>query len=558
MDKCKSCSNAPEYCGVCRPLDNGTRQCCGLDNSCCKGKITRELCASCYDNLTGQIRQFNKREESLIEELKEEQKKRDEQMREATSRTEESLLSVQAMQLQLGEKDKERDSLVQTLEVTKQDLQNSRLQLLKKDNKIDSLGRELDIASESILELRGKLESSNEFITDFERQLEERIQNPLGGDAVQTLCQTLCETVRNEMRSFRPQSDSFPPKREVYQPGPDHRTLERTLFFDSMVPQNTWQNLTESVDIVEVKEEVKEKAEDEDEDEEVVCKEVKGDPVCHQDDSLEVKEEPHEESPEKDQPPASGWRKHFSLSDYKNGLLLVGDTKPHKKELTELHGRWNHKLDGWVFSKKRQGSIETFLESVASKIAEKEASDKRKEERKAKRPSKLKYNEEMRVYVDPNYEILFHPETKAAFAHIDDDDYILPLSKLQITLLDRKGYAVMDKRERKKYLEEYLEKATPLTEKLVEHPKLDDYMILESYPYLFTSDKVAFCKLEAEECQPLSEDDISWLKKNDFETLSKRDRRREIHKVEGYLQELKDSDSSDSDSESDVDLSDSD
>ncbi len=571
--KCKTCANAPEHCGSCRPPFPLT---CSSGGGTCKGKITREFCDACQDDMAKQIRQLNERLACLMKDEKE----RQERMKEMTSRMEESLKSVRAMQDQLVEKDADRNTIGKVLDTTEQELLNSQLQLIDKEKEIRILSLKLNIANESVfeldtesvfelkrrlecksetvIELKMNLDSKNLLIDELEMQLTEKDRNALGKDALQSLCATLCETVRNEMLSFQPKDDSFQSKCDVYHPGSNHRSVDKTFFFDGMQqgPQTTWEDLENLGNIVEVKEgegekEIeKEKEKEEKDDIDLVCVEVKQD------------QEPQREEPqEKDQPLAPAWTDLFTLSDYKNGIKLVGDTKPHKKELLVLHGKWNHKLNCWFFSKKRQDSIETFLETVASNIAEKEASNKRKEERNAKRTSKLKYNEDLNVYVDKKYEILFHPETRAAFAHMDDDEEFHSLTKLQINDLEGKGYSVMDKRERKKYLDEYLEKTEHLTEKLVPHPTLhryDDYMMLESYPYLFTSDKVAFCKLEAEECQSLSGDDISWLKRNDFEYLSKRDRRREIHKVKGFLEELKDEDSDIDSSESDVDLSDSD
>jgi hypothetical protein len=244
----------------------------------------------------------------------------------------------------------------------------------------------------------------------------------------------------------------------------------------------------------------------------------------------------------------------LTLQEYKNCLLLTGDTKPHSEKLKELRGKWNSSLGGWAFSYKRKESVEAFIASIVKK----EASIRRRDEKKAKRVSKLKFNEELNCYVDHSYEFLFHSETKEAFARMDDNEDIYPLNDQQIKTLIKKGYTVMTRREGKKYLKEYLGKAKPLTEKLVEHPKLERYLILEEHPYLFTSDKVAFCILEGEECGSLSRDDISWLKDNEFEVLSKRDRKKEINTVEEIIEELNEliesGTDSESDSESDVDL----
>ena len=588
--KCNTCQkDAPEYCGVCRPPipPVAERKCCGSGGAC-EGEAIQEFCETCYTNLRNELRQLGERATTLTKE----QEERNSRMEETKREMEEMIAEVKEMRRSLASRDeetaslkwkvcnsertideyccllREKDRIIKDLEQRRgddrqkprDDRQKPRDDRQKprddrsppkREKELGDLEWKLGESEKSVYELTGVLNDRDRYIEGLESRL--RAMSLFPPEAVKSLQEALCETVRNEMQSHQPRCDAIPGL-----PRPDLRTLDTTFFFDMMQPpQTTWEDRESETkpSIVVVEEEEKgggereKKEEEDDEDLDLIGFEEK---TAHS--VLNEKEEPSEEDKHAAEDVQSSGPL-FTLSDYKKGLLLVGDTKSHTEKLKDLKGKWVPSLHGWVFSPKRREAVEAFIETAKAKIAEKEASDKRKEARKAKRVSKLKYNEEMEVYVDSSYEILFHPQTKEAFAHMDDSEDIDPLSKFQIDNLEKKGYTVMAKRERKKFLSEYLEKAKPLTEKLVEHPKLEGYFILESYPYLFTCDKVAFCALEAEECSPLSKDGLSWLVENDFEVLSKRDRRKEIIKVQEFLEDFNDSDSS---SESDVDLSDSD
>lgn len=44
----------------------------------------------------------------------------------------------------------------------------------------------------------------------------------------------------------------------------------------------------------------------------------------------------------------------LSLNNYKNCLLVTGDTKEVKDTLKEIGGRWNGTLKGWIFKKDKK------------------------------------------------------------------------------------------------------------------------------------------------------------------------------------------------------------
>jgi len=414
---------------------------------------------------------------------------------------------------------RERDDTIECLEEKLRDAPPSGVK--KGENQNIELSQESGVASRELTE---SLETKDREIKDLKMRLGETSSNLLETKSIQALQEALCETVRDEMRSSQCNCNlsQLP-----------HRQIGSTLFFDMMTSPQTVQDGENCSFIIDKREDLQTGGEAENSE----CDVMK----VQQEDQDEENKDPEIEEKSTAEPEIEP---SLNLKDYKKGLLLTGDTKPHSEKLKELHGKWNRSLKGWVFSCKRKKKVEDFIDSVARK----DLSNRRRDAKKVKRAPKLKFNEEMDVFVDSSYEFLFHPETKEAFAHMDDSEEIHDLDLQQIATLEKKGYTVMAKRERKKYMEDYLYKTKPLTEKLVGHPKLKGYLILEEYPYLFTPDKAAFCELEAEACSSLSSDGISWLKKHDFEVLSKRDRKREILKVEDVFDDFDDS------SESDVDL----
>ena len=217
------------------------------------------------------------------------------------------------------------------------------------------------------------------------------------------------------------------------------------------------------------------------------------------------------------------------MENYKEGLLLKGDTDLYEEELKKIHGKPHSKTGGWVFSLKRKKAVKNF---ILTKTGE----------------NKLIFNEEMGVLIyDKGYDFivfLFHPNLEEAFASMDDKKNISPLDKMDVEFLEDRFYTVMPEKERVKYLKDYLEKNASLTDKLIEHPKLKGYMILEKQHYLFTNDKVAFCRLKVDKCTSLVRKDGDWLKNHGFEYLSsRRERKKEMHKVDELLEKFNDSNS---------------
>ena len=171
----------------------------------------------------------------------------------------------------------------------------------------------------------------------------------------------------------------------------------------------------------------------------------------------------------------------------------------------------------------------------------------------------------MKVYLDSTYEFLFHPYTKEAFAHMNNDEDIVPLSDKQIKTLEKRGYTVMDRKKKNMYLNEYIKSTEPLSGQLIEEPRLKGCLILENHPYIFTSDELAFCRFEDKEFSPLSKMDLSWMEEHGFEILNKKSQKKEIIRAKELWEDI-DSESevesvgeciivggSDSDAESEVD-----
>jgi len=63
----------------------------------------------------------------------------------------------------------------------------------------------------------------------------------------------------------------------------------------------------------------------------------------------------------------------------------------------------------------------------------------------------------MGVLTDKNHEFLFHPKLRKAFARMDDGGSFHPLSKANISALEKRYYSVvMDEKERLKYLDDVI------------------------------------------------------------------------------------------------------
>jgi len=473
----------------------------------CQGQVEVGLCKACFQEMSTELRDVKSRAGSLITG----QLERDTRMSEMSERMKESLEEVQRM----GEEVKGEAKLKEELE--------------KRDRKIE--------------ELEGFLKTKDVRIKELEFELE--LKRELLGPTVKFLQEALCKTVREEIRTASGQ--------------PDIQTIRSNFFFESG-PQTVW---------ADREKEVQEKEGQEKEGQEKEGQEKEGQEKEGQEKEDQEKEDQEKEDQEKEDQEKEGesdlsnsgleekeeeTTPQFSLKRYKDKksiIILIGDTESYEDELAEMNGKKNDKAGGWLFSLKKKEALKSF---ISAKTGGKKGEDKRREDRKANKASKLRFNEEMGVLTDRAYEFLFHPDSKEAFAHMDDSENIHPLEKTHVRALEKRDYSVMDKRERAKYLDEYLEKNAPLTEKLIDHPKLAEYMTLENYPYLFTGYKVAFCKLEGDECTPISRDDIEWLKDKGFDVLAKRTRNTEMQKVEEFLEELGDSDIDiDSDSDSDRD-----
>lgn len=51
----------------------------------------------------------------------------------------------------------------------------------------------------------------------------------------------------------------------------------------------------------------------------------------------------------------------IEIKDYKNAILVTGDTKPIKETLKSARGMWNKALQGWIFPKSKRGEVERLL-----------------------------------------------------------------------------------------------------------------------------------------------------------------------------------------------------
>lgn len=51
----------------------------------------------------------------------------------------------------------------------------------------------------------------------------------------------------------------------------------------------------------------------------------------------------------------------IEIKDYKNAILVTGDTRPMKDKLKYIGGLWNSRLGGWIFPKSKRGEVEKLL-----------------------------------------------------------------------------------------------------------------------------------------------------------------------------------------------------
>lgn len=51
----------------------------------------------------------------------------------------------------------------------------------------------------------------------------------------------------------------------------------------------------------------------------------------------------------------------IEIKDYKNAILITGDTRPMKDKLKYIGGLWNSRLGGWIFPKSKRGEVEKLL-----------------------------------------------------------------------------------------------------------------------------------------------------------------------------------------------------
>ncbi len=559
----------------------------------CEEDVEHHMCEKCHSALIEEINVLSKRTDALIKD----QEARDKRMAEMKKRTQESIDEVRDAQRKL--RDRERTSeksdteivhLVEALKDRDREIDQLKRQpqnrptqkdeklvetLHTRDREIDQLKRQIDHLKRQPQNLPvQKDEKLVETLHTRDREIEELkeqvdVKKNIEDFAIQLkedLISQMRDTIRKELNSQT--IDPF-----CQQSGPsllDQLRSETSRRFTGTDPNfffNMMQNDRENGGKIQIIEEGEKKLTSEDA---LSIIDVDGGDGESDISNLEKKQEDEEPSKtsQRDEGP-------ISLTNYKKGLLLKGATEPFSEELKKLHGKWNSKLEGWVFSNKRKEAVEAFIESsIPPKVVKEEEEDpkKGKREKKDKKGTKFNFNEEMGVYLNSSRigrsispcEILFNVE-KEAFAYMDDSEDYVSLDSSQIVLLGKKGYTVMARKERKKYLKEYLESAK--SPKLAKHPKLKGYLFLKEKTFLFTSSEEAFCRIEDggksclySECFSLSKENMSWLEEHDFEILSKKDRRREIVKVNELLDEL-DSDSEsdvDSDSESEVNTSDSD
>jgi hypothetical protein len=60
---------------------------------------------------------------------------------------------------------------------------------------------------------------------------------------------------------------------------------------------------------------------------------------------------------------------------YEKALVIFGNTKPHKEQLSELGGKWNARLVGWVFSKQKLVTAMSTAESRRTAVAEEQVDE---------------------------------------------------------------------------------------------------------------------------------------------------------------------------------------
>lgn len=51
----------------------------------------------------------------------------------------------------------------------------------------------------------------------------------------------------------------------------------------------------------------------------------------------------------------------IEIKDYKNAILVTGNTRPMKDKLKYIGGLWNSRLGGWIFPKSKRGEVEKLL-----------------------------------------------------------------------------------------------------------------------------------------------------------------------------------------------------
>jgi hypothetical protein len=56
--------------------------------------------------------------------------------------------------------------------------------------------------------------------------------------------------------------------------------------------------------------------------------------------------------------------KGFTVSHYKNSILLKGDTKPLKEDLKSMNGIWFSPQNAWMFAKIRKEELVDFLSQL--------------------------------------------------------------------------------------------------------------------------------------------------------------------------------------------------
>ena len=55
--------------------------------------------------------------------------------------------------------------------------------------------------------------------------------------------------------------------------------------------------------------------------------------------------------------------KDVIIEDYKESIILKGDTRPVKDDIKRMGGSWNKTLGGWVFPKKCKENVQKWIDT---------------------------------------------------------------------------------------------------------------------------------------------------------------------------------------------------